>query len=296
MTSTLNIADIFRRDAEDLRAEREKAIQVHSTDIRAAGNQVEVAVRDYLRRMLPPRYYVTHGHLIDSESRVSPQIDVIIADNLGLPSLLTTNDGTEYVPVTSVYAIGEVKSTFDHSKKHYHKMRDDLRKIATLNRPLAEHTAYGGLKGSTTWADMTLPVTNRYLNNLYSFMFCVNGENFNFERLKPLLVSENPEHLPNAAVFLNKGVVVNGKIDHRGALTFNKYPNEVSPIEYDWCFFEVVAADGGSLEGSQLAFLYGSLIEHLSKSHLEPPNVYQYTANMSVARLSSLRWAKEGPQ
>ena len=33
MTSTLNIADIFRRDAEDLRAEREKAIQVHSTTL-----------------------------------------------------------------------------------------------------------------------------------------------------------------------------------------------------------------------------------------------------------------------
>ena len=83
----------------------------------AAGNEVEVSVRDYLRRMLPPRYYVTHGHLIDTTHRVSPQLDVIIADNFSLPSLLTTRDGTEYVPATSVLAIGEVKSTYYHSKR-----------------------------------------------------------------------------------------------------------------------------------------------------------------------------------
>ena len=100
MANTLNLAAIFKSDAEDLRRSREKAIRIHGTNIRAAGNEVEQAVRKYLKRMLPPRYYVTSGHLIDQEERVSPQLDVIVADNFNMPSLLTTKDGTEYVPIT----------------------------------------------------------------------------------------------------------------------------------------------------------------------------------------------------
>ena len=294
MAPNLNIADIFRRDAGRLRLAREDAFLVHPTDIRAAGNQVEAAVRGYLRRMLPPRYYVTHGHLIDSESRVSPQIDIIIADNMGLPSLFTTNDGTEYVPVTSVYAIGEVKSTYYQSKKYYGKMRDDLREIAKLNRPLIENTAYGGIiKGNTRIDHSLLPTTIKHLNNFYSFLFCVDAGDFDFEAIKPILTSEHPEYLPNAAVFLNSGCVAYAKPDDRGGVTFNKYPNEVSPEDYDWCFMEGYPEDGGSPESSHLAFLYGSLIEHLSKSYLEPPNVYEYMASMSGARRSKLLWARD---
>lgn len=121
MKNTLDLAGIFQSDAEALQRARADAIRIHATDIRAAGNQVEQAVRDYLKRMLPPRYYVTNGHLIDSNNRVSPQLDIVIADNFSLPSLLTTRDGTEYIPITSVYAIGEVKSTYYQSQRYFER-------------------------------------------------------------------------------------------------------------------------------------------------------------------------------
>lgn len=293
MTKTLNIATEFRQDAKTLREDRETAIRVHSTDIRAAGNQVEASVRDYLSRMLPPRYYVTHGHLIDTESHVSPQVDIIIADNLGLPSLLTTNDGTEYIPVTSVYAVGEVKSTYYQSKDHYKKASDDLRKIKDLNRPLTENTAFGGIKGSTRLDHAILPNNIKYLNNLFYFLFCVDVGDFQFERIIPLLTSEDPEFLPNTAVFLNSGFVAYGKTNERGELTYTRYPNEVSNADYDWFFTKAYFPKGGSTEGSHLAYLYGGLIEHLSNSRLEPPSAYQYTASMASIHRSSLVWAKD---
>ena len=112
MARTLDLAGNFKADAEELRKARKEAIRIHKTDIRAAGNEVEEAVRKYLKHSLPSRYYVTSGHLIDSGSVVSPQLDIIIADNFGLPSLYTTKDGTQYIPVTSAHAIGEVKSTY----------------------------------------------------------------------------------------------------------------------------------------------------------------------------------------
>ena len=71
MAKTLNLAAVFKSDAEELLRSREEAIRIHGTNIRAAGNEVEQAVRNYLKRMLPPRYYVTSGHLIDQEGRVS---------------------------------------------------------------------------------------------------------------------------------------------------------------------------------------------------------------------------------
>ena len=176
MTKSLDLAGIFNSDAADLKQAREKAIRIHRTDIRAAGNEVEQAVRDYLKRMLPSRYYVTSGHLIDSQHRTSPQLDVIIADNFNLPSLLTTKDGTEYVPITSVLAIGEIKSTYYRSKEYCRKFHRTLSLIhSELSRPLVENTAYGGMKGTTTIQDIVFSSGNKYLNNLYSFLLCING-------------------------------------------------------------------------------------------------------------------------
>ena len=48
MAKPLNLAKIFKSDADDLKQAREKANQLHATDIRAAGNEVEQAVRDTL--------------------------------------------------------------------------------------------------------------------------------------------------------------------------------------------------------------------------------------------------------
>ena len=291
MLKRLDLAKTFASDAEDLASAREKAKLVHDSDIRAAGNNVELTVRDYLKRMLPPRYYVTHGHLIDSKHQISPQLDVIIADNFSLPSLLTTEDGTEYVPATSVLAIGEVKSTYYHSKDYYRCFHDTLAIISQMNRPLVENTAYQGFNDTPTLSDMTLGSTNRYLNNLYSFLLCVDGGDFDFGRIRDLLVSTDVRELPNVAIFLNKGIVVYA--DRHGTGGTHKYPNEVDSGDFGWCFMELTGSEEGSMEGTQLAYLYGQLISHLSGSHLEPASAYEYIAKELIGRKSSWKWADQ---
>ena len=44
----LDIPGIFKSDADDIRKSREDAIRIHGTDIRAAGNQIQSSVRDFL--------------------------------------------------------------------------------------------------------------------------------------------------------------------------------------------------------------------------------------------------------
>ncbi len=254
MASHLNLDKIFASDAKVLVDAREKARTVHKSDIRAAGNEVEVPVRDYLRRMLPPRYYVTHGHLIDTGQRVSPQLDVIIADNFSLPSLLTTRDGTEYVPATSVLAVGEVKSTYSHSRKDYECFHKKLVTISQMHRPLVENTVHQGISGSSSIRDTVLGSSNKYLNNLYSFLFSVDGGDFGFGKVRNLLALTDINQLPNSAIFLNMGIVAYANRSRLGGL--HKYPNEVSSNDYGWCFLETVGPEEGSVEGANLSFLY----------------------------------------
>lgn len=293
MAGTLDLAGIFTSEAKRLQRARERAIQLHSTDIRAAGNEVEQAVRDYLKLMLPPRYYVTSGHLIDSGNLISPQLDVIIADNFGLPSLLTTRDGTEYVPITSVYAIGEVKSTYYRSENPYGRANHSLREISRMDRPLVENTAYAGMKSSTTFIDIVRGSRNKYLNNLYAFLMCIDGGDFAFEKVKTFLSSADPELLPNISVLLNRGIVLYGKRDEQRGIRQYNYPNEAEHSDGDWCFLEGAAKAGGTIEGNHLATLYGALVDHLSGSHLDPPSAYRYTTQMQAFRRSSLLWARD---
>ena len=293
MTETLNIPKIFRADAEELQKVRQKAALIHGTDIKAAGNEVEQAVRDYLRRMLAPRYHVTVGHLIDSENRISSQIDVIIADNSNLPSLLTAADGTEYIPITSVYAIGEVKTTYYQSKHYLRRFHEVLTEISGMNRPLVENTSRNGITPSTTLQDMVRPHRpNKHWNNLFSFLICIEGGDFNFAKAKGFLTSVPSELLPSLSVILDTGIVSYARRVPRG-LQVARYPNEVSSSDHDWCFVEGRVVDDGSLEGTHLSVLYGALIDHLSCSYLEPPRGYEYTGDMSRFRPESLIWARD---
>jgi hypothetical protein len=142
----LNIETIFKRNANELINARQKSIEIHgTTDIDAAGAEVEQAVRDYYTQILPKKFHISHGHLIDINGVVSPQIDLIISDNETLPSLMRTKNGTEYVPIDSVYAIAEIKSTYYKAKK---PIQEFSKKIEYINNKMyhqiVQNTAYNG--------------------------------------------------------------------------------------------------------------------------------------------------------
>ena len=297
MSNKLDLARVFAQDAALLRLARERANIAHPTDLRAAGNEVEDSVRCYFRRILPTRYYVTSGHLIDPHHKVSPQIDIIIADGLSLPSLYTTSDGTEYIPITSVFAIGEVKSTYHKSGAYFQKLERDLAQVADMDRPLVKNTLVKGqITDETILLDMMQPInSNRYLNHLLSFLFCVDTGDFALEDVAKHLNATDPARVPNVTVLLNKGVLVRMQMTEVGEGKYHKYPTEAPSPTYDWAFAESMDEGGGTKEGSNLAFLYGALIDHLRNSRLEPTNAYQYTSGLVNLRRSTLKWAKGRP-
>ena len=109
----LELLKVFQLDALELLSAHNRGKVIHtSKNISAAGDEVEITFREILKRKLPNRYYVGRGHIVDNALNSSSDFDVIIADNANSPILFRTQKGNEYFPFESVYAIGEVKSSY----------------------------------------------------------------------------------------------------------------------------------------------------------------------------------------
>ncbi len=289
----LDIPGIFKSDAEDIMKARQDAIRVHTSDIRASGNEVELSVRDYLKRMLPPKYYVTSGHLIDINGETSPQLDLIISDNSNIPSLMTTKDGTEYIPIDSVYAFGEIKSTYYKSKNYIQNFSSVIEDIKDrLVHKEIPNTAYRGkMDAGTLIRDTMLAKGNRVFNKLFSFILFIDRGDFAFEDIAPYYVERPQNLLPNVSIILNLGTIIHGTLTEN--FSFNRYPDEVEGDQYDWYYSPFPGNDEtGSLEGNHLGFLYYTLIEHLSNSYLEQSSLKEFTSKMMIGRKSLLKKAK----
>lgn len=222
--------------------------------------------------MLPPSYRVTKGHVVDRTGTASPQLDIVITDSRGFASLMTTSDGTEYIPFTSVYAVGEIKSTYYKSEAPLQKMHDVLKKLSAMERPLVANTAYGGVSADTQMSHLMRASPHRYFNNLFSFVFCVDAGDFAFQDVKQLFAGSNVSDLPNVTVLLNGGIVIYAQRDAEQSTGFIRYPNEADPAECDWCYIQGNPESLQKAAAAHLSILWGALLSHLSDSYLEPPN------------------------
>lgn len=293
----LNLSNIFRSEASSLAEARARCRDIHGTDdIRAAGNEVEEAVRSFFRRMLPVKYYVGHGHIVDSSGNVSPQIDIIISDSQTIPSLMKTRDDTEYFPYEAVYAIGEVKSTYYGSRGYIESLSNTIRAIReTLSRDEIPNTAYGGvLTGETNVRDMILHRHNQILNYLFSFALFVDCGDFTSESVYMLYQSRTLNVLPNVSVMLNKGVLLRGRKED-GRFLFNRYPEHSEDKDEAWYLSPLPGDGSGSPEGNHLGFLYFCLLNHLNGSLLEPPRLSGYLSKMMQGRMSLLERIGSSP-
>lgn len=287
--SHLNISKFFNNEASLLTEARRKCIEIHGSDIRAAGNEVEIAVRKWLERMLPDTVSVGHGHIIDSNSNISPQLDCILRDRNHLPTLFTTNDGTEYTPMDSVFSYGEIKSTYYNSSKYIEKFSNTIRKVKTdLEHILIENTAFDGITGDSQFHHILKGSPRKFLNQILTFMFFVDGGDATVENLKEIYRSIEDEYLPDIAVFLNGCVVIKAKLDDDKIEIF-KYSN-TAPADVTWKIIPVPKFHGSDAtsEGKHLGYLYYCLLKHIQGSSLEGPKLDSYLKDLLSGSKSAI--------
>ncbi len=277
---------ILQADAKEIKNSLERARIIYSTkNIKAAGEEVERAIRNVLRRKLPSPYYVGQGHIVDNQWNVSSQLDIIIADNKS-PILFRGEDGTEYFPYESVYAIGEVKSTYSKGQKDIHKFVD---KLAFLKENLArkpkepvisvDHIIHNGgvlhgkFQSHNDVAD---------LNPLFAFMIFVDSMKFNHADIQELYISKenNIHELPNVICLLDSGLIFHGNansVSFQPRIIPEHYTEKVGEIN-KW-MFSPFGEDEHRL-GTNFGLMYAMLSTYLNRTVLEVPDFMMYHQNI----------------
>jgi hypothetical protein len=273
---------VFLHDAADLVAARQKGVLIHHTrDIDAAGDEVEIAARDVLKRRLARGYYVGHGHIVDSRLVTSPQLDVIVADNSNTPVLFRTENNTEYTPYESVYAVGEVKSCYYKSKKYIEGFSTVLRRIKTeLQREKVSANYVGG--GIELGTGLTTGIRVPYRNPMFSFLLFVDAGDFALGDVLEHYRKTPVDELPNVVCFLNRAVLFNGRVRRKdgrqhfsGVTVQPEFGPPETPDEINrWVFLSLGNAE--TCPAYSLAFLYFALTGHLATCMLKPPNMGIY--------------------
>ncbi len=290
------LAEILQRDAEEIIAARKNAKIIHNTrDISAAGNEVEQSVRNVLGRKLSQLYYVGHGHIVDSYWMTSPQLDVIIVDNFGAPRLFETKNGTEYFPYESVYAIGEIKSTYYKNKNCVREFTDKIAKIKSM---LQRNTRQRSDNDWSLSSKMELPESMYGSSNpLFAFMLFVDAGDFAVDDIKELYTEQHYKDLPNILCFLNKGVLqfkIEGCWTTGESWSFDSlHPGlseETNLIQQSgqsghWYFNQFGNEENRS--GANLGFLIATLSSFLKRCGLGEPDMYEYLSSVFEPRESS---------
>jgi hypothetical protein len=246
-------------DAECLVRARAEAGRIHAArDIRAAGNQVEIQARQIFARRLPARYRIAHGHVADYRGFVSPQVDVIVVDAFNAPTLFETSDGTEYVPFESVFAIGEVKSTY------YRAQRPIEKAIETI------HDTRTGLFREATKR-----------NPFFYFMLFVNSGELDLQAVADVFNTTPLEDLPNTICWLDRGTLLYARLVKNGLGEFVPLNYLLSPStdrdaadNHAWAFIPW-GAEERRME-SNLAAQIGILAQHMEQCVLDAPNLQRY--------------------
>ena len=290
------LEQVFRSDADELLDAHKKGRMMHGGhDIRAAGDEVEIAFRKMLDRKLPSSFYVGHGHIVDAQLHQSPQLDAIIANNTGVPILFQANNGSAYFPYEGIYAIGEVKSSYDSSRHHIQAFSDVLRSIqvqlqrepfraVATRRPDYESILHPLLVGP-------------YGNPLFSFMFFADQGDFDIEQIRNLYQTRPESELPNIICILNRGLILNtrshvwknrqqkwepARQGHPESISLIPASNELHRKYYNAKFSWVLIEHGENEKSlaANLANFYYPLIQHLQRCQLTVPNLAEYVNHL----------------
>lgn len=300
------LEQVLRSDAADILAAREKARMMHhGKDIRAAGDEVEMAFRKVLAGRIASSYYIGHGHIVDQALHTSPQLDTIITDNAGSPVLFRAEDGSEYFPYEGVYAIGEVKSSYERSKQYIHRFADLLTDIhSQLTRQAPEPhfvLRWSGTPTPHSFHENSVfslfePVPDSvYENPLFSFMFFADAGDFLIEDVIDLYQTRPRGELPNIVCFLNKGVIVN-RVTHTdasklplwgplqpllqlGVINVTPAHNlQTEDVQHQWVLLEYGTTDQQT--AAHLGTLHSLLATHLRECRLTVPNLVAYLSQL----------------
>ena len=273
--SKIPILKYFQHDLEKIKMAYRLSDSIRSDlgNIRAAGDEVELAVKQFYKDKLFPRYHVCDGHIVDSSLKVSPQFDIIICENSKNPVLFNLADKSEVVYYETVFCFGEVKKSYYQERLLKEFSENIKRSKVELQR---DEIANNFIECSNSGFHVEKPLTTLpYRNPLLTFMFFVSSSRVSFKELGETFSKADNKNLPNFTVLLDQGIIinVNKKDFDNNKIKINLYP-EFEKEETIWVLMDIQGED------NVLAYQYMLILEHLNNAVVSYPNLRSYTKNI----------------
>jgi hypothetical protein len=105
----MDIEGIFKAVQRQMEAELE-AVRYAITHAGVKGAVNEEVIRRFLRNYLPSNLAIDSGFIVDTNGKISKQLDIIIYDAAKIPTFFMAT-GLRVIPVECVYAVVEVKTS-----------------------------------------------------------------------------------------------------------------------------------------------------------------------------------------
>ena len=274
-----NINEVYQAEVDRLLNSRKRSKVIHrSGNIDASGDELEEPLRALLRRRLPSKYFVGHGHVVDQDLRVSGQLDVIIADNSASPILFEAENGCQYFPWESVYAVGEIKSTYASRKR---PVAVFAKTVEHLKRNLKRERTPANYLGNKIFLGKGLSAgDDREIRDpLFTFAVFLDSGDISDGSVAEEYNSISDDYLPVGAFFLDghmigkAAVLPYGERFSIGAFEFE--PTRVAQRrDIEW--IRVSFKHALNRRGHALAILMMALSSHLNSCLLMPPKLSKY--------------------
>lgn len=221
------------------------------------GSAREDLLKDYLKKLLPQKYSISSGIIIDNNQTQSKQQDFIIHDAFNCPSFFKT-DSNSILPIESVYATIEIKSTLDYpALEQSVKNIESVRKLNKLpNRNI---------------------IGNLY-DNVYplGFVFAYSS-NYSLEQIQKKLFELNKsiegKHQISIICILDKGLI------------FNVQKNNVTNVTLIPSNETLLARSDSNIENTLYSF-YLFLLEYLDNVHIQVPSLIEYARKNNAFKVS----------
>lgn len=221
------------------------------------GSAREDLLKSYLRDLLPNKYSISSGIIIDYNQNQSKQQDFIIHDAFNCPSFFKTDSNT-ILPVESVYATIEVKSTLNYDTlKQSVENVESVRKLTKLpNRNI---------------------ISNEY-NEQYplGFVFAYSSD-YSLEQIQKRLFELNKEVEGRRQIsiicILDKGLIFNVNKDNLSNFTIIPTNNTV------------LARSDSDIENSLYSF-YLLLLQFLDNVYIQVPSLIEYAKKNNSFKVS----------
>jgi hypothetical protein len=158
----------------------------NSGNIDESGDIIEVYFRNWLSKVMPHKYSVKQGHLINSLYKVSPQLDVIISDSTILPYLFKEDD--------FIYQIGELAKIIGEIKSKLY--------LNKFDRILAPFEIINSFFFNS---DRTKSISNNH--SLFTFVFAIDSDK-ELNLFINKFDTEKQKYWPDMICVLKKGVII----------------------------------------------------------------------------------------